>query len=293
MAEVAPDPSPLIIGGGGETVRRPLPDSLHVNGGDGTYSYTRNSYFQRLAANVVKERIKGVITMKLDVENLFSTSNTIYIADLGCAVGPNAFDAMQDVVHFIQQKYTLQCPQSNTTLQFLVLFNDQPSNDFNTLFTSLPRERPYYAAGVPGSFHRRLFPESSIHFVHCSIHYTNAPNEVVQAYASQFAKDMEEFLCARAMEIVTGGMMTIIMPGLPNEMPYSQLAASLMYDFMASTFMDMENEGLVSEDEVDSFNLPIYTPSPAEMASVVEKNGHFSIEMLELTNPASLVDGPY
>ncbi|PPD85157.1 hypothetical protein GOBAR_DD17895 [Gossypium barbadense] len=243
MAEVAPDPSPLIIGGGGETVRRPLPDSLHVNGGDGTYSYTRNSYFQRLAANVVKERIKGVITMKLDVENLFSTSNTIYIADLGCAVGPNAFDAMQDVVHFIQQKYTLQCPQSNTTLQFLVLFNDQPSNDFNTLFTSLPRERPYYAAGVPGSFHRRLFPESSIHFVHCS-------------YALHWlSKDMEEFLCARAMEIVTGGMMTIIMPGLPNEMPYSQLAASLMYDFMASTFMDMENEGLVSSIALQEKNL--------------------------------------
>ncbi|XP_022775870.1 farnesoic acid carboxyl-O-methyltransferase-like [Durio zibethinus] len=314
MAKIAPDPSLLIDGG--ESVRRPLPDTLHVNGGDGTYSYTRNSYYQRLAANVVKEKINGAITMKLDVEKLSSTSNTICIADLGCAVGPNTFIAMQDLLDFIKHKFKLQCPNFKT-LEFLVFFNDQPSNDFNTLFKSLPPERPYFAAGVPGSFHHRLFPESCIHFVHCSyalhwlsrvpeelldknslawnkgrIHYTNASNEVVNAYASQFAKDMENFLNARAKELVIGGMMIMIMPGIPNGMPYSQLAASLMYDFMSYSFMDMANEGLISEDQVDSFNLPIYTPSPEEMAALVEKNGHFSVESLELTNPASSVDGP-
>ncbi|EOY01377.1 S-adenosyl-L-methionine-dependent methyltransferases superfamily protein, putative [Theobroma cacao] len=315
MAKVAHDPSSLIDGG--ETIRvRPVPDSsLHVNGGDGAYSYTRNSYYQRLAANVVKEKIHGAITMKLDVEKLSCRSNTICVADLGCAVGPNAFHAMQDILEFIKQKYKLQCPKSKM-LEFLVFFNDQPSNDFNALFTSFPQERPYFAAGVPGSFHQRLFPESSIHFVHCSyalhwlsklpqelldknslawnkgrVHYTNAPDEVVKAYASQFAKDMLDFLDARAKELAIGGMMIMIMPGMPDGMPYSQLAASLMYDFMASSFMDMANEGFISEDQVDSFNLPIYTPSPEEMTTLVARNGHFSIESLELTNPASLVDG--
>ncbi|XWS69495.1 hypothetical protein CRYUN_Cryun04dG0183900 [Craigia yunnanensis] len=316
MAKIAPADPSLLIKGVGESVRRPLPDSFHVKGGDSTYSYSRNSYYQRLAANVVKEIINGAITMKLDVEKLSSRWNTICIADLGCAVGPNTFNAMQDVLDFIEQKYKLQCPKSKT-LEFLVFFNDQASNDFNTLFTSLPQERPYFAAGVPGSFQRRLFPESSIHFVHCSyalhwlsrvpgelldknshawnkgrIHYTNAPNQVVHAYASQFAKDMEDFLNARAKELVIGGMMIIIMPGIPNGMPYSQLAASLMYDLMGSSFMDMANEGLISEDQVDAFNLPIYTPSPEEMAALVEKNGDFSIESLDLTNPASLVEGP-
>ncbi|GMI87498.1 hypothetical protein like AT1G68040 [Hibiscus trionum] len=316
MAEVASDPTPLISGGGSESVRRPLADSLHVNGGDGAYSYTRNSYFQKFAANVVKGRIGGAITMKLDVEKLCSRSNIICIADLGCAVGPNTFNSMQDILHFIQHKYNLQCPGSDRTLQFLVFFNDQPSNDFNSLFTSLPRETPYFTAGVPGSFHRRLFPESSIHFAHCSyalhwlsrvpeelqdrnssawnkgrIHYTNAPDQVIQAYAAQFAKDMANFLSARAAEIVNGGMMVIIMPGIPNGMSYSQVAASAMYEFMASSFMDMAHEGLISEDEVDSFNLPIYTPSPEDMEAAVEKNGQFSIEILELSNAAALVDG--
>ncbi|GMJ04541.1 hypothetical protein like AT1G68040 [Hibiscus trionum] len=318
MAEADSDPTLLISGGGGGggSERRSLPDSLHVNGGDGAYSYTRNSYYQRSGANGVKETIKGAITMKFDVEKLCSRSNIISIADLGCAVGPNSLNSMQDILHFIRTKYGLQCPKSDKTLEFQVFFNDQPSNDFNTLFTSLPRETPYFVAGVPGSFHRRLFPASSIHFAHCSyalhwlskapkelldnnssawnkgrVHYTNASDEVVRAYATQFAKDMEDFLCARASEIVNGGMMIFIMPGIPDGMPYSQLAASVMYEFMASIFMDMADEGLVSEDEVDSFNLPIFTPSPEEMAAIVEKNGQFSIETLELTNSASLVDG--
>ncbi|XP_038994259.1 loganic acid O-methyltransferase-like [Hibiscus syriacus] len=258
MAEVESGPTLLITGGDGESERRPRPDSLHVNGGDGAYSYTRNSYFL----------IWGVLLVRIP-------TNT-----------------MQHIIHFIQQKYSLQCPKSDKTLEFLVFFNEQPSNDFNTLFKSLPREIPYFAAGVPGSFHCRLFPASSIHFAHCwhavhwlskepeelldknssawnkgRIHYTNASDEVVRAYAAQFAKDMDDFLCARATEIVSGGMMVISMLGIPNEMPYSQLAESVMFEF------------------------PIYTPSLEDMAETVEKNGQFSIEILELINSASLTNG--
>lgn len=61
---------------------------------------------------------------------------------------------------YIAQGLSSQVPD------FLVLFNDHASNDFNTLFASLPPDRPYYAAGVPGSFHGRLFPEASLHVVH-------------------------------------------------------------------------------------------------------------------------------
>ncbi|KAK7849230.1 putative s-adenosylmethionine-dependent methyltransferase [Quercus suber] len=50
----------------------------------------------------------------------------------------------------------------------MVFFNDQFSNDFNTLFISLPPNRQYFAAGVPGSFYGRLFPKASLHFIHSS-----------------------------------------------------------------------------------------------------------------------------
>ncbi|GLU02668.1 hypothetical protein SLE2022_199100 [Rubroshorea leprosula] len=189
---------------------------------------------------------------------------------------------MQDVIKVMKNKYQLQRPESKMP-EFQVFFNDQASNDFNTFFKCLPKEREYLAAVVAGSFHDRLFPVSSIYFAHSSY---------ALLWLSQFGKDMKKFLDARAKEIVVGGMMTIIMPGIPDEMRYSELSNSVMHETMASIFMDMASEGLISEDQVDSFNLPIYAASPAEMAALVEKNGHFSIERLELTNTAPQLDGP-
>lgn len=43
---------------------------------------------------------------------------------------------------------------------------------------------------------------------------------------------------------------------------------------------------------MDSFNLPIYAPSPEEMISLIQKNGHFSIERLQLTSASSWLKGP-
>ncbi|XP_031263626.1 loganic acid O-methyltransferase-like [Pistacia vera] len=43
--------------------------------------------------------------------------------------------------------------------------------------------------------------------------------------------------------------------------------------------------GLVSEEEVDSFNLPLYYPSMKELEAVIERiNGHFITERMEILN---------
>ncbi|XP_030551501.1 loganic acid O-methyltransferase-like [Rhodamnia argentea] len=297
--------------------RNPGVDSPTTNGGDGRYSYSKNSQYQRLATNIMSEKIDAVITEKFDVASLSSTSHAIRLADLGCATGPNTILAMQNIVQILQRKFNSQCPNSRTLPEFHVFFNDKISNDFNTLFATLPSHKPYFAAGVPGSFHTRLFPNASLHFVYSSIalhwlsevpekvtdrdsaawnkgraHYTSAPEEVVKAYAEQFAKDMEEFLRTRADEVVSGGMMVIIMPGIPHGMPHRRVPSGIMYDVMASSLMDMVNEGLVSEDKVASFNLPLYAPSPEEMTTLVTKNGNFTIEAMELTNPSPNMIGP-
>ena len=48
-------------------------------------------------------------------------------------------------------------------------------------------------------------------------------------------------------------------------------------------------EGVVNEDQVDSFNMPMYSMSPQELEAAVKQNGCFSIEMMaNLTQP--LVD---
>ncbi|KAF3654440.1 putative late blight resistance protein -like protein R1A-4-like [Capsicum annuum] len=232
---------------------------------------------------------------------MLSSSNTIRIADFGCSVGPNTFIAMQHVVQALKDKLLQVTNSTNNIPEFQIFFNDHVINDFNTLFRSLPIDRSYYAFGVPGTFHGRLFPS---HFAHSScaihwlskipkelldekspawnrgsIHYIGTSNvEVVNAYVAQFEKDMEMLLNARAEEIVEGGMMVLVTPFAS----YTRLM-----NFFGSSLMDLVNEGTLDESLVDSFNLPMYFPSPEDMTKVVEKNGCFSIERMELTYPKS------
>ncbi|KAI6686014.1 hypothetical protein NL676_031927 [Syzygium grande] len=260
--------------------------------------------------------IDEAIIEKLDIEAYVSSSPaTIRLADFGCSVGPNTFIAMQNAVHAIQKNLTSKGLPTGMP-EFQVFFNDHAANDFNTLFKSLPPEKPYYAAGVPASFHGRLFPESSLHFVHSQyalqwlsripdaisnrnspawnkgkIHCTNASEAVCEAYAGQFHMDMEAFLKYRAEEITSGGISVLTMPGKPDEVSYSKIPVCVMCDLIGLSLMDMAKEGIISEEQVDCFNLPLYPASPAEIARLVEMDGSFHIEKMELLNTQTKYEG--
>ncbi|KAH6779037.1 hypothetical protein C2S52_010274 [Perilla frutescens var. hirtella] len=272
-----------------------------MNGGDGIYSYTKNSSLQRNGASVVNDAMKEALIDNLDIKRLLSGSTTFTIADLGCSVGPNTFMAMQTIIQTV-----VEHKASEGLLEFQVLFNDQIGNDFNTLFASLPHRRNYFAAAVPGSFYGRLFPSSSIHIAYSSyalqwlsklpeelqvkdspawnagkIHYMGASDAVLKAYTDQFDEDMGIFLGARAEEIVPGGMIVVVIPSVPEGCVIEH-GTSIVGSFLESIFMDMVNEGVVEQEEVDSFNFPSVSPSMKDMRRVVEKNGCFEIVRMEL-----------
>ncbi|KAF9598984.1 hypothetical protein IFM89_033329 [Coptis chinensis] len=278
--------------------------SFSMNGGDGPNSYLKNSSYQRGAVDGAKGMIREAIEEKLHISSS-SPSDTIYIADLGCSVGQNTFIAIQNIVEAIERKSQSQGlgPQ---TPEFQVFFSDQVSNDFNKLFTSLPPQRQYFAAAVPGSFYNRLFPKQSLHFIYCSyslqwlskvpkevedmnspawnkgrIHYVEAQKEVVDAYFAQFVKDMESFLSARSQELLSGGLMALILPTYTKEM-LSIKSFRRPLDILGSCLMEMSKKGIVSEAKVDSFNVPVYSPSSKELEEVIKNTGYFSIERLEL-----------
>lgn len=212
--------------------------------------------------DVAKQLVKKKIAEKLDIE-ISLPSNTFHIADLGCSVGPNTFFSVDIILEAVQLKY--QCQGLNSQIpEFQVFFNDHTLNDFNMLFKSLPQNRQYYAVGVPGSFYGRIFPNNSIHLVHSSssnhwlsrvpkevveqncpawnkgqIHYSNSSNEVMRAYEAQYAEDMECFLHARSREIVSGGLMLLIIPGRPNGTPHSNCLPNMMLQRLGSCLMDM------------------------------------------------------
>ncbi|KAL3824504.1 hypothetical protein ACJIZ3_020533 [Penstemon smallii] len=174
----------------------------------------------RGVVDVARALIEEEIAKKLDIKQLIITSgvinsNTFCIADFGCSTGHNSLISCN--------KKLFPAPAD-----FQVFFNDQVVNDFNTLFKSLPPERPYHAAGLPGTFHGRLLPKKSLHFAYssCALHWLSETKD----YANhQFAKDIQSFLEARADEVVDGGLMALLVPALPNHFNINSESAGYTY----------------------------------------------------------------
>lgn len=49
-------------------------------------------------------------------------------------------------------------------------------------------------------------------------------------------------------------------------------------------------QGKVEEDQINSFNIPIYYPTSQELQALIEKNGKFNIERVEQPTLSPLLD---
>ncbi|RZC54514.1 hypothetical protein C5167_013368 [Papaver somniferum] len=223
-------------------------ESHPMKGGTGQHSYVQNSSLQRRGIDLSQGMINEAIAKEFDVENhLMNNPNTTFrIADLGCSVGCNSLVSVNAIIEAMDLKFEsyfqeLQLKQTATP-EFQVYFNDIALNDFNTLFASIPLEKRYFAAGVPGSFYGRLFPRASLHFINSStaLHWLSR---------------------------VPKGPAGDINPGWnKGRIHYSSAS----------------DEDIVDEAKVDSFNMPSYLTSPKQVKDLVERTGCFTIERLEI-----------
>ncbi|GFP99109.1 probable S-adenosylmethionine-dependent methyltransferase at5g38100 [Phtheirospermum japonicum] len=185
---------------------------------------------------------------------------------------------MQTITRAIKQKLEASSPSSAP--EFYVFFNDVVANDFNTLFGSLPHERVYNAVGVPGDFHGRLLPRSSLHFAHSSwsLHWLTE---------DQFSRELGSFLEARAVEMAPGGLMAISNLAMPESWnPETEYTMLTYVNMLESCLMDMARKGTVSAAKLDTFNFPMYFATARQMKAVLKNNQSFTIERMEiLSNP--------
>ncbi|KAF7810864.1 salicylate carboxymethyltransferase-like [Senna tora] len=221
---------------------------LHMNDGVGETSYANNSLLQRKVSLKVKPILKEHITK---VYTNIDVSDCLKVADLGCSSGPNTLLIASEIMGMIDE-ISLRLKKKKTPA-FQIFLNDLPSNDFNTIFNSLPdfyknlqHEKGHnfgpncFILGAPGSFYGRLFPENSIHFFHSSyslhwlsqvpkglsgrnlnegnIYIANTSCEAVwKAYFEQFEDDFKVFLKHRSVELVKGGGMVLTFIGRPQD----------------------------------------------------------------------------
>ncbi|KAL8062246.1 hypothetical protein ABFX02_02G134800 [Erythranthe guttata] len=278
----------------------------NMNAGSGETSYANNSVLQKVVITktwpVLDETLKEMFITTDEYE--FTTKCILKIADLGCSSGPNTLLVISHIIEQLSEN-------KHVPKQLEVFLNDLPDNDFNNLFklmstntntnTNTKNNIECYIYGAPGSFYGRLFPNNSLHFAFssASIHWlsqipqgleknnkqniyitTTSPPQVFEAYSKQFERDFMTFLKLRGEEIRGGGRMVLGFLGRIAADPTSKDEFKT-YTLLSETLSDMVAEGIVKEDHLHSFNIPIYAPSIQETEAAIQNEGSFNLDKME------------
>ncbi|KAI6687577.1 hypothetical protein NL676_024405 [Syzygium grande] len=292
---------------------------LSMKGGKGENSYANNSQAQAIHARSMLHLLEETLDR---VQLMTSPEVPFVVVDLGCSSGNNTIYIVDVIIKHITKRFEalgIEPPE------FSAFFSDLPSNDFNTLFQLLPplathgsgsmeeclaadHHRSYFAAGVPGSFYRRLFPARSVDVFHSafSLHWLSQVPEAVMdktspaynkgrvfihgaseitanAYKKRFQTDLASFLRSRSPEMKRTGSMFLVCLGRTSVDPADQGGAGLLFGtHFQDAWDDLVQEGLISSEKRDSFNIPVYAPSLQDFKEVVEADGSFVIDKLEV-----------
>ncbi|KAL5802375.1 hypothetical protein ACOSQ4_030680 [Xanthoceras sorbifolium] len=299
---------------------RKLEMILSMKGGKGEASYANNSQAQAKHARSMLHLLKETLdTVQLKPSLSPRPESLFAVADLGCSSGTNTLYTVDVIIQHMIKRYE---SSGQELPEFSAYFSDLPSNDFNTLFQLLPplaigsmeeclatdNHRPYFAAAVPGSFYRRLFPTGSINFFHSafSLHWLSqvpesvmdkrskaynkgrvfihgANEETASAYKKQFQSDLASFLRFRSLEMRRGGSMFLVCLGRTSVDPIDQSGPGLLFGtHFQDAWNDLVQEGLITSEKRDTFNIPVYASSLQDFREVVEADGSFTINKLEV-----------
>ncbi|RCV21057.1 hypothetical protein SETIT_4G106900v2 [Setaria italica] len=292
-----------------------IEQGLHMARGSGETSYTKNSRIQEKAMFQIKPLLEEA------TREVYTALHPriMVVADLGCSSGPNTLRFVSEVISIIDRYCKeLGIPHDHPELQFFL--NDLPGNDFNNLFelvdqfkrsTTINHQEearpPYYISGLPGSFYTRLFPCESVHLFHslfCLQWRSQAPKglkgtgktlkdkgdiyitkttspSIVKLFQQQFQKDFSLFLKLRYEELVFGGQIILTFIGRKYEDVFSG-ESNHLYGLLAQSLQSLADEGLLKKEKLDSFYLPIYSPSVGEVVAIVEQNGLFNMNHVKL-----------
>ncbi|GJV80954.1 benzoate carboxyl methyltransferase [Tanacetum coccineum] len=252
---------------------------------------------------VLKHSIKAIANDDVVFNQCFK------IADLGCSSGRNTLLVASNIIDIVIDA----CRENKRTpSQIQVCLNDLFGNDFNNLFKMLPdfyekvkkkgeNVGSCFVSAVPGSFYDRLFPDQSLHLVYSSysVHWLSqvpeglenntlnvymaktSPPNVIQAYGKQFITDFTEFLQLRSEELVRGGRMVLTLVGRSEVDPTSDDGCGHL-ELLAQSLHDLVKEGRVQESGIYAFNIPIYYPCEEEVRNVIESQGSFSLDSLNV-----------
>ncbi|KAJ7374125.1 hypothetical protein OS493_009462 [Desmophyllum pertusum] len=211
------------------------------------------------------------------------------IADYGCADGGSSMSLIYSCVEELRKLH-------GNELEILIFYEDQPVNDFTSLFSFLqgliPGPQTYltkfpnvYAAACGTQFFAQCFPCGSIQLglcciaVHwlskmpCSItgalyHHQAQRADERELFSRQAAADWEMFLLMRAKELCTGGSLALIVfaEGDDGQLPGNTTSTKVpFYQVLYEVWRNMAEDGVITMDEVNKTTMAVYIRTRKEL----------------------------
>lgn len=288
---------------------------FHMTGGVGKTSYANNSSLQKKASDMVKH-----ITTQT-VQQVFAelTPNSIGIADLGSSSGPNTLSIIKDIVDAVEDAcLKLLHPPP----EFRVQINDLPTNDFNSVFKTLPdfyrnlkkekfgrsgRCPSIFISGCPGSFYGRLFPINSLHFIYSSygLHWLSMVPLALKDESGKSINEGSIYISKASAPIVAQAYMKQFQEDFSRFLRFraEELVTggkmvlitlgrvgqdhvdrgnSFFWEILYRSFAILVSKGETEQEKLDSYEVNFYAASRGEIEDEVRKNGCFELERMEI-----------
>ncbi|KAG0615390.1 hypothetical protein M758_5G037500 [Ceratodon purpureus] len=307
----------------GSTATQAIPTWSSPGGeGEGSYSGLYSKMWKQMGS-IIQPSLKHAILHQFSPPK--SGTEPIHYADFGYAVRNNTLGFAKFVVDALKMRPDV------IDRDIVCHFADLPSFDFNKLFKQLPpftgqgdgsvEERTWFADGVPGTQYGRMFPRSSLHvaITTLTLHYlSELPKSILdksspaynkgkvgchgsspataEAYAKVSRQGLRKFFECRAEEIASGGVLGFYCLGRRDRAhPENQLVdegSNYLLD-IEKTWKELVNEGVLTDESLDDFNLPLCYPSIDELQEAIEHPpSAFRIEKLDFIEKRPLADKP-
>ncbi|KAL0362876.1 UNVERIFIED_CONTAM: Indole-3-acetate O-methyltransferase 1 [Sesamum calycinum] len=240
---------------------------LSMKGGKGEASYVNNSQAQaqhaRSMLHLLRETLDGV---RLQSPPDFP----FVVADLGCSCGSNTIYMVDVIIQHMAKRYEAAgCDPP----EFSAFFSDLPSNDFNTLFQLLlpMAESAWRSAWLPTATALTSPPEFQV------------PSTIDFSRPSPLMCSTRRFPCTGCLRneewrVHVLGLLgsDLFRPDRPGR------GRASLRDHFQDAWDDLVQEGLITSEKRDNFNIPVYAPSLEDFKEVVEADGSFIVNKLEV-----------
>jgi hypothetical protein len=223
----------------------------------------------------------------------------IIIADYGSSQGRNSLAPINAAIEALRQRIGSERPIS-------VIHTDLPQNDFSALFRTLNtnpnsyliKQSTVFASAVGRSYFEQILPPASVTLGWSSwaIQWLSRVPGVIPdqvqvafsrdpaaraAYSAQATEDWQNFLTARAVELIPGGKLAIVTMSVDEDgnFGYAPLVRAIY-----AALLELVDSRFLTSDEASHMAIPTVARSRADFLAPFENDGCFAglcVEELE------------